>query len=121
VRERVHAVAVATACAAGAPRRQLTRARPRMGGASSRAWAQPARPGRARANDGGGNAVERVPRHPPRDGLAPAGRGLSLAPPIPTTDQRPCRRNATSRAPAAALCGPSPPISPYTYCAPVAM
>jgi len=69
-----------------------------------------------------GETPRRAYRGPRRAvGLAPAGRGLSLAPPIPTTDARPCRRNATSRAPAAALCGPSPPISPYTYCAPVAM
>lgn len=39
----VHAVALATVFTAGAPRRQLTRARPRMGGASLVARAQPSR------------------------------------------------------------------------------
>lgn len=44
----VHVVAVATVFTAGAPRRQLTRARPRMGGASLGARAQPPWPPRTR-------------------------------------------------------------------------
>jgi len=78
----VHAVAVATALAAGAPRRQLTRARPRMGGAWPRVRAQPARPGRARVAGGGGNATARVPRSPsPRVGSrSHRSRSLARAP-----------------------------------------